>query len=89
MARDDAWRSRKGWFTLVASPSGLAPLEIKEGDVKLVRVLGGALWDREGYSDDVVARWMAEPNKKFVQFKKWRLFVVPSVCECQKTGWRK
>jgi hypothetical protein len=90
MARDDAWRSRKGWFTLISlSPSsGLSVLELKESEAKLVRALGGTLWDREGFSEDVLARWMDAPNKKFLQFKRYRLFIPADICACQKTGWK-
>lgn len=50
--------------------------------------MGGVLFDREGFSEDVLRIYGAIPNPKFMQFKKYRLLIPPRLCECQYTGWK-
>lgn len=81
------WGSRRGWFTVIKAPSGLCVQEINKADVKMVRLLGGVLFDLEGASEEVLARYGEIKDPKFVQYKKYRILVTPKLCACQYTGW--
>lgn len=82
----EPWFSRKGWFTVVSTPSGLECIELPAKDTKLIRALGGILFDREGFGPEVL-KYLAK-NGKTMQYKKYRLYIPPRLCECQYTGWK-
>lgn len=84
----NTWISRKGWFTLVAGPSGLQVLEIPKAETKTIRDLGGVLFDLEGASDLELRLHGQYKNPRFVQYKKHRLLIPPKLCDCQYTGWK-
>jgi hypothetical protein len=79
---------QKGWFTVVDSPTGLTYIKLSDKEVKIVRLLGGFVFDREAFSGLVLMLCSAFEEKKFVQFKTYRLLVPPKMSECQYTGWK-
>jgi hypothetical protein len=85
----EPWFSRKGWFTIIMAPSGgLSFVDVPKQDVKVVRAMGGFLFDREGFAEEIIRRYEKQSNKKFMQYKKHRLFLPPRLCECQYSGWK-
>lgn len=79
---------KKGWFTVVGTPTGLSYISLTEKETKLIRLLGGLLTDHELFAQEMVRIYTERPNQKFVQFKTHRLLVPPRLCECQYTGWK-